>query len=87
MADSTHRSIVHRLKRADGHLHAIVEMIEQGRPCVQIAERCRLESAIENAERVLIHHHISECIERPLKASESIGRTPLKELRLSTKSL
>src|SRR3984893_15332050 len=70
MPDHPHSAIARRLKRADGHLHAIIEMIEQGRPCVQIAQQLQaVESAIENAKKALIRDHISECIERPLKAA------------------
>jgi uncharacterized protein len=83
-----HPAIVRRLKRADGHLQAIIEMIEQGRPCVQIAHQLQaVENAIENAKKALIHDHISECIERPLKATGSASRAPLKELRLIAKYL
>lgn len=83
-----HPSIIRRLKRADGHLQAIIEMIEKGRPCVQIAQQLQaVESAIENAKKALIHDHIGQCIERPLKAAGPSGRVPLKELRLIAKYL
>ena len=83
-----HPSIIRRLKRADGHLQAIIEMIEKGRPCLQIAQQLQaVESAIENAKKALIHDHISDCIERPLKAAGPAGRVPLKELRLIAKYL
>ncbi len=82
MPYKNHPAGVRLLKRADGHLQAIIEMIENGRPCVQIAQQLQaVESAIENAKKALIHDHISECIERPLKATGPAGRVPLKELR------
>ncbi|MGY3198623.1 hypothetical protein ACVIWU_007989 [Bradyrhizobium sp. USDA 4509] len=37
--DHPHAAIARRLKRANGHLDTIVEMIEQGRPCAQIAQQ------------------------------------------------
>jgi uncharacterized protein len=83
-----HHAIVRRLKRADGHLQAIIKMIEHGRPCTQIAQQLQaVESAIDNAKKALIHDHISECIERPLRATGRAGRAPLKELRLIAKYL
>jgi DNA-binding FrmR family transcriptional regulator len=88
MDHKNHPAIVRRLKRAGGHLQAIIEMLEQGRPCVLIAQQLQaVESAIENAKKTLIHDHISECIERPLKATGSAARAPLKELRLIAKYL
>ena len=35
----THPDIVKRLKRAEGHLRGIIEMIETGRPCLDIAQQ------------------------------------------------
>ena len=88
MPHTQHPAIVRRLKRADAHLKAIINMIERGRPCLQIAQQLQaVESAIENAKKALIHDHISDCIERPLKATGSAGRAPLKQLRLIAKYL
>jgi uncharacterized protein len=81
-------AIVRRLKRADGHLQTIIEMIEQGRPCVQIAQQLQaVESAIDNAKKALIHDHIAQSIERPLKAAGAPGRAPLKDFKLIAKYL
>ena len=69
-------------------MQAIIDMIEQGVHAVQIAHQLQAaESAIENAKKALIHDHISECIERPLKAAGSAGREPHKEMRLLVKYL
>ncbi|MBU2341058.1 MAG: metal-sensing transcriptional repressor [Alphaproteobacteria bacterium] len=38
-AHRSHAAITMRLKRADGHLRGIVEMIEAGRPCLDIAQQ------------------------------------------------
>ena len=55
---------------------------------VQIAHQLRAaESAIENANKALIHDRISDCIERPLKAADSAGRAPHEEMRLIVKYL
>lgn len=35
----SHPAIVKRLRRAGGHLNSIVEMIEQGRSCLDIAQQ------------------------------------------------
>jgi uncharacterized protein len=88
MPHANHPAIIRRLKRADGHLQTIIEMIEQGRPCVQIAQQLQaVESAIDNAKKALIHDHIAQCIERPLKAAGAAGRAPLKDFKLIAKYL
>ena len=82
MPHENHPAIVRRLKRADGHLQTIIEMIEEDRPCLEIAQQLQaVESAIESAKKALIHDHISNCLERPLKTTSSSGRA-LKEFKL-----
>ena len=59
----THPSIVKRLRRADGHLRGVIEMIETGRPCLDIAQQLHaVEKAIAAAKTLLIHDHIDHCL-------------------------
>ncbi|MGE5159747.1 MAG: metal-sensing transcriptional repressor [Gemmatimonas sp.] len=88
MPDQPHAAIARRLRRAHGHLETIIEMIEQGRPCTQIAQQLQaVEGAIENAKKALIHDHISHSLERTLKPSGVKGQAALKEFRLIAKYL
>ena len=64
MLHTTHPEIVNRLKRAEGHLRSIVEMIENGRACTDIAQQLHaVEKAVANAKRALIHDHIDHCLD------------------------
>lgn len=45
----THPDIVKRLKRSEGHLRAIAEMIEAGRACLDVAQQLH---AVEKAIKV-----------------------------------
>lgn len=88
MQDHSHSAIARRLKRASGHLETIIEMIEQDRPCAQIAQQLQaVESAIESAKKALIHDHISHSLERSFKASGSKGQAALRDFRLIAKYL
>ena len=66
MADhqhETHADIVKRLKRADGHLRKVIEMIEAGAPCLDLAQQLHaVEKAITNAKATLIHDHLDHCL-------------------------
>ena len=42
----SHPEIVKRLKRAEGHLRSVVEMIEANRPCIDVAQQLH---AVEKA--------------------------------------
>lgn len=60
----THAAIVKRLKRANGHLKGIIEMIEAGRPCLDIAQQLHAaEKAIAQAKKTLIQDHLDHCLE------------------------
>lgn len=62
-AHVSHPAIVKRLKRAQGHLASVIEMLVAERPCVELAQQLQaVESAISSAKKTLIHEHISECL-------------------------
>jgi DNA-binding FrmR family transcriptional regulator len=61
---ASHPALIARLKRADGHLRAVIEMIEAGKPCLEIAQQMEaVEKAITNAKRALIHDHLDHCLD------------------------
>lgn len=77
-----------RLKRADGHLRSIIAMIEEGRPCVDIAQQLHaVEKAVCQAKRTLIQDHIDHCLEDTVSALERGERAPLDEFKQITKYL
>ena len=62
-AHTSHPAIIKRLNRANGHLRSITAMIEEGRPCVDIAQQLQaIENAIASAKRALINDHIDHCL-------------------------
>lgn len=83
-----HAAIARRLRRANGHLQTIIEMIEQGRPCTQVAQQLQaVEGAIENAKKALVHDHISQSLERSLGGSGPKAQSALRDFRLIAKYL
>jgi len=63
-------------------------MVEQGRPCGQVAQQLQaVESAIESAKKALIHDHISHTLERSFEASGAKGRAALRDFKLIAKYL
>src|SRR3546814_11259261 len=72
---ASHTAIVKRLSRAGGHLRSIVEMIEAGRPCVDIAQQLHaVEKAVANAKKALINDHIDHCLSHA-EADKNVGRS------------
>jgi len=88
MTDHPHSAIARRLKRASGHLETIIDMVEQGRSCAEIAQQLQaVEGAIESAKKSLIHDHIGHSLEQSIKAAGSKRRTVVRDLKLITKYL
>jgi DNA-binding FrmR family transcriptional regulator len=84
MKHATHPSIVKRLKRAEGHLRSITEMIARERPCLDLAQQLHaVERAVANAKRELIHDHIEHCLDDRAMSPKAA----LKELKALTKYL
>jgi DNA-binding FrmR family transcriptional regulator len=75
----SHPAIVKRLKRAEGHLRGIANMLEEGRSCLDIAQQLHaVEKAIGQAKKTLIQDHIDHCLdhaldERPAARQKSIS--------------
>ncbi len=77
-----------RLKRAQGHLAGVIEMLEQGRQCMDIAQQLQaVEKAIGNAKKELIKDHIHHCLEQTAEAMPREVRNLLKEFQGVTKYL
>jgi uncharacterized protein len=84
----SHVGIVKRLKRAEGHLRSVVEMIEAGRPCVDLAQQLQaVERAIGQAKRALIHDHIDNCLDAVVKGKAAPARDTIHEFKAMSKYL
>jgi DNA-binding FrmR family transcriptional regulator len=84
----THPEIAKRLKRAEGHLRKIIEMMEAERPCLDIAQQLQaVESAIIAAKKLLIHDHIDNCLEQAVGPTSRQDRAPLEAFKEITKYL
>lgn len=85
---SSHSDVLNRLKRAEGHLRSITQMIEQGRPCVSVAQQMHaVEKAIAEAKRILIRDHIDHCLEEAVGDLPDPQRASLSEFKDITKYL
>ncbi len=85
---ASHPAIAKRLKRANGHLAHVIEMIEAHQPCNDIAQQLHaVERAIVNAKRALIQDHIDHCLEDSLQGGASERGESLADFKAITKYL
>lgn len=87
-AHTSHPDIIKRLKRADGHLKSIIDMLENGRGCLEIAQQLQaVEKAITNAKKALVHDHIDHCLEHAVKKGARNPEETVQEFKEITKYL
>jgi len=85
---ASHPNIVKRLKRADGHLRSIIEMIETERSCLDIAQQLHaVEKAIAQAKKTLIHDHLEHCLDETLGSLPGDKRGSVDEFKEIAKYL
>ena len=84
----SHTAVAKRLKRASGHLLKVIEMIELGRPCLDLAQQLHaVESAIHEAKKALIHDHLDHCLDAAVVSSGKAARAPIDEFKAITRYL
>ena len=88
MRHQSHPDIIKRLKRAEGHLRSIVAMMEEARPCAELAQQLHaVENAVGNAKRQLIHDHIDHRLGDAVGGDTKTVRAALAEFKSLTKYL
>jgi len=88
MVHISHADVVNRLKRAEGHIKTIIEMIEAQRECVDVAQQLHaIEKAIQNAKKLYIHDHIDNCLEDIAGSATRQARNSLAEFKEIAKYL
>lgn len=88
VSHASHPAIVKRLRRAHGHLNTVVTMIENGRPCLDLAQQLHaIEKAVAAAKKTLIHDHIDHCLAHAADGDPEEARQAMAEFKDITKYL
>ena len=88
MEHASHPEIIKRLKRAHGHLASVIQMIEAGRPCVDLAQQIHaVEKAITNAKRELVQDHMEHCLGDGMTQPGADAKTAMAEFKALSKYL
>lgn len=79
---SSHPAVINRLRRAEGHLHKVIQMIEAGQPCLRIAQQLQaVESAVANAKTTLIEDHLDHCLDAVAAPLNPEAREEIEEFK------
>jgi len=70
------RRVLNRLRRAGGQLNAVIEAVEQGKPCRDvITQLAAVRGALDRAGFAILSSAMQECISDPEEALDSEGLT------------
>ena len=84
----THSQIVKRLKRAEGHLRRVIAMVEEGRPCLDLAQQLyAVEKAVGEAKKTLIYDHVDHCLSTAANGRGTSTRAVVNEFKAISKYL
>jgi len=85
---STHPNVAKRLRRAHGHLTKVIDMIESGQPCLEVAQQLQaVVNAISAAKTIHVQDHIEHCLVEALEAPAAKARARVNEFKEIAKYL
>jgi uncharacterized protein len=85
---ASHPAVAKRLRRAEGHLRSIIDMIETERGCLEIAQQLHaVEKAIAQAKKTLVHDHIDHCLKHSVDSRPQDQSALIEEFREITRYL
>ncbi|MBB6255164.1 MULTISPECIES: metal-sensing transcriptional repressor [Nitrospirillum] len=88
MSHANNPDVLNRLKRAQGHLSKIVEMVEEGRDALVIAQQLQaVVKAVDKAKTFLVLHHIEHHLYEAVGPLPKETRDRLAEMAEITKYL
>ena len=70
-----HANLILRLRSAEGHLRGIGRMVESNASCLDILHQvCAVQSILQEVNRILIDHHLHNCLQFELGHSDPAVR-------------
>ena len=84
----SHPAVITRLKKANGHLNSTIEMLVEGRTCLDVAQQLQaVENAIHQAKKILIQDHLDHCLEDLLGSVDKDQQNSIEEFKEITRYL
>jgi DNA-binding FrmR family transcriptional regulator len=63
MEQKTQTEVLQRLQNVDGHVRAIMRMVEEGKPCTDLIQQARsVRGAMRQVSILLICNHLDSCL-------------------------
>ena len=69
--EKEYKDLIHRLKRIEGQVRGVQEMVEQDRYCVDILTQVSaIHSALNSFNKVLLSNHIKTCVVEDIREGQ-----------------
>lgn len=81
------KKIVNRLKRSDGQLHGVLNMMEEGKDCADIVTQLSaVRSSIDRAISLIVAENLVECAQDNIKNGSTGEESVEQAIQLLMKS-
>lgn len=82
MSSNKRKDVSKRIARIHGHVHGIMEMLEQGRTYLEIVQQITaVKAGLDSAVQVIIEDLVEDCIARTGRSKSATGSVQeLKEV-------
>jgi DNA-binding FrmR family transcriptional regulator len=82
MAEEHKTKLVNRARSIQGHMNAVVRMLEEDAYCIDIIKQTQaIEKAIEKLNALILEKHLAECVTTAIRSNKTAERERvIKEL-------
>lgn len=81
------KKIVNRLNRSDGQLHGVLNMMEEGKDCVDIVTQLSaVRSSIDRTISLIVAENLVECVQENIKDGSTGEEGTQQAIQLLMKS-
>jgi len=71
MKHADHKAQLTRLKRIEGQVRGVSNMIEEGKYCVNILHQIKaIRSSLKGLENQILENHINTCVHKAINSSD-----------------
>lgn len=71
MEEQRQTEVLKRLKITRGHLEKVIQMVEEGRYCIDILQQSlAVQSALREIDKIILKNHLLTCVARAMQGKK-----------------
>lgn len=77
--------VIHRLARIEGHVRAIKQMSEEGKPCADVLHQIgAVQAALRKVAQLVLEDHLDHCVSEAVEGEQ--GKELIQSLKAALSS-